>query len=313
MRREYSQSGRDTDAEGNGMRCAIARDFEMRRVLRAGLIGLALVGTHATICERVQAQAARPAAEVAQSDADREARLHELKALYDKGLISRSVFLDEQRRILRNEAATPATGTAARAEQSSSAGGLRPGDHWDYVVVDSRKGFRAQRSFEIEQSSNFAIVERIRLENGKTLTAEHHKGPYLTMLGGMQFAPYYLALQSVAFQGTVDLTRVYGGDACETRVVAGADYAMPIECEIKAKVAGPDRVTVPAGTFEAVRVHVAIHSQRPLGRARQHIASGDFWVSTKAGRLIKSTVQYDASGPWTETMELVSTNVAGNQ
>jgi hypothetical protein len=283
----------------------------LARSLYAGFVALAIVCAGAAPSNRAHAQAA--GLTVAQSDSAKEARLRELKALYDKGLLSRSVFLDEQRRILRAGPPAPQAAVATSPAPPPGASGLRPGNRWDYAVIDSRKGLRAQRSFEIEQASSFAIVERIRLENGKTLNAEHHSGSYLTMLGGMQFAPYYLALQPAPFQGTVDLARVYGGDACETREVAGADYAMPIECEIKAKIAGPDRVTVPAGTFEAVRVHVVIHSQRPLGRARQHIADGDFWVSPKAGRLIKAAVQYDASGPWTETMELVSTNVVAGR
>lgn len=277
------------------------------------------------------AAAAQPRAQqltAAPAGFSKEQRLRELKALKDKGLIADEVYDEEQRRILATPtpAAQPAPTSVAMAAPAAAAApapsaeptaagpaGLRAGDHWDYVVVDSRNGGRAQRSFEIEQATQFAIVERIQLEDGKTVIAEHRKGPYLSMSGGMQFAPYYLALQSVTFRGTVDLTSVYGGNACETRMLGMIDYAESLECEIRAKIAGPDRVSVPVGTFEAVRVHVTIHSQRPLGRSRQHIANGDFWFSPKAGRLIKATVKYDASGPWTETMELVSTNVALNQ
>jgi hypothetical protein len=280
----------------------------------------------------------------------KEERLSELKALKDKGLIADEVYREEQHRILAEAtpaarpaptaaamastsvaaaapapapsaapmpATAPATASAAAtasAPENQGPGGLRQGNRWDYVIVDSRKGFPAQRSFEIEQASASGIVERIRFEDGKTLTAEHGKGPYLSMKGGMQFAPYYLALQPVVIEGSVGAVSVKGGDACATREERAGDYATSFECEIKAQIAGQDRVTVPAGTYEAVRVHVTIHSQQVMGlHVRQHIGDGDFWISPRAGRLVKATVNYDASGPWTESMELVSTNVVAGR
>jgi len=254
----------------------------------------------------------------------KEERLRELKALNDKGLIADEVYDEEQRRILAEPtpAAQPATSSVAMAAPAAAPapapaaagpGGLRPGDRWDYVVVDSRKGGRVQRSFEIEQASAHAIIEQIRLEDGKVLSAEHHKGAYLSMLGGMQFAPYHLALQPVVVEGPLDAVRMESGDACATRVLEPGDNGSALECEITANIAGRDRVTVPAGTFNAVRIHVMIYSQRPLGRARQHISDGDFWFSSEAGRLVKAAVTYHASRPWTETMELVGMQVAAVQ
>jgi len=260
----------------------------------------------------------------------KEERLRELKALKDKGLIADEVYDEEQHRILAEPtppsspqpaassvamAAPAAAPTPAPAAQPAAAGpsGLRPGDRWDYVVIDSRNGGRAQRSFEIEQASQFAILEHIQLEDGKTLSVEHRKGPYLSLSGGMQFAPYYLALQPVVVEGPVGAVRIEGGDACATRELEPGDKGSALECEIQANIAGRDRVTVPAGTFDAVRVHVAIYSQRPLGRARQHIGDGDFWFSPEAGRVIKAAVKYEASRPWTETMELVGMQVAAVQ
>lgn len=287
--------------------------------------------TAAQAAEQQSAQAEAPAlattqpapqAAEASAGTSKEARLRELKDLKDKGLVSDEVYREEQRRILveptpaPHPALTPvalASPTPATDRAAAGGAGLRPGDRWDYTVVDSRKGFPAQRSFEIEQADAYAIVERIRLEDGKTLTAQHHKGPYLSMLGGMQFAPYYLALQTVAVPGPLGEIKVLGGDACATRVAAGGDYASVLECVIKAEVAGRDRVTVPAGTFDAIRVHVTIISQRPLGRARQHIGDGDYWISPQAGRLIKATVKYHGPHPWTETMQLAAAKTARAQ
>ena len=102
------------------------------------------------------------------------------------------------------------------------------------------------------------------------------------------------------------------GDACATREHLGNDYATSSECEIEARVAGRDRVTVPAGMFDAVRVHVTVDSQQTMGRhIRQHIGDGDFWISPETKRIVKAVVHYDADRPWTETMELVSYRAKG--
>jgi len=308
-----------------GERDALERLSTEKNCRGITIVDVAPSQTAAQAAEQQSAQqATQPAPQVAEAPAGggKEARLRELKDLKDKGLVSEEVYREEQRRILAEPTPAPqpsltpvALASPAPVTDRAAAGaaGLRPGDRWDYIVVDSRKGLPAQRSFEIEQADAYAIVERIHLEDGKTFTAQHHKGPYLSMPGGMQFAPYYLALQTVALPGPLGEIKVLGGDACATRVAAGGDYASVLECVIKADVAGRDRVTVPAGTFEAVRVRVTILSQRPLGRARQHIGDGDYWISPQAGRLIKATVKYHGPHPWTETMELAAAKTARSQ
>ena len=82
------------------------------------------------------------------------------------------------------------------------------------------------------------------------------------------------------------------------------------ECEVSAVFEGSDTVTVPAGTFQAQRVRVKVYQQvwgsTAAGNLSGVIADGQFWISPKAGRIVKAVIEYEADRPWTETMELVS-------
>lgn len=189
---------------------------------------------------------------------------------------------------------------------------LYVGDRWEYVYVDSRKEEPRTRTFTIVNLDRDAIAEQIDIGGVKKLSATHHKGEYLSMVGGMQFAPYYAAFQERLLDKSETTLSVDGGDACATREDRGGDYATASECEVKAQFAGRDRVTVPAGMFDAVRVHVTIDAQQISGfNLRQHIGDGDFWVSSETRRIVKAIVRYDAERPWTETMELVSYGAHG--
>jgi len=188
---------------------------------------------------------------------------------------------------------------------------LQQGDLWEYSFVDSRTGRSAPRKFEIEQTSKYAIVERIELENGKTLAAEHRKGAYLTMAGGMQFAPYYFAFRADRPAGRLGDIKVEGGDACEA---APKSVYNTYDCEVSAEFQGTEPVTVPAGTFDAQRVRVEIYRRvwgAYGGQPSGVIAVGQFWISPKAGRVVKAEVQYDLAHRWSEKMELISLRAAG--
>jgi len=213
-------------------------------------------------------------------------------------------------------AAVPSTSLSAPpvSEPEVGPGGLRAGERWEYRFVDSRDGRAQSRQFEISQADRQTIVERVTLADGGTLLAQHRGGAYLDLAGGMQFAPYYLAFGGT-MGGSIDGLRAQGGDACATRRVYGGDYASSFECLIRAEFSGSEEISVPAGTFRANRVRVAVDAERiggapgprtiPVLRAR-------YWIAPRAGRLVKGVVEYDAEQPWTETMELVSKTTAGS-
>jgi hypothetical protein len=282
------------------------RQCARARALHAGLITLALVCAGAAASDGANAQVA--GLTVAQADPAKEGRLHELKALYDKGLISRSVFLDEQRRILRGEPPAPAAVSAPAPAVAPGAGGLRAGYRWEYAVVDSSGGLPFKRLFEIEQASDSSIVERVVMEDGSTRTAQHRKGAYLDMSGGMQFSPYYFAFKLVPDVGPIRDVKVENGDPC---AYGTKNTYNTYDCEVVVKFEGEEVVSVPAGNFAAQVVRVEITQiiwGFTTGQRSRSIAFGRFWLAPKAGRLVKASVTY--RGSRTERMELISTNVA---
>jgi hypothetical protein len=206
-------------------------------------------------------------------------------------------------------AAMPPTPTPAPAKPVAiEVGGLRQGDRWEYAFVDSRNGRPTSRRFEIEQIDGDSIVERIEMKDGRRVTVAHHRGAYLNMLGGMQLAPYYFGFQPEAATGPVGSLKAEGGDACASRSDAGGDYQLMYECEIQADSLGIESIAVPAGTFPAHVVRVTVDAQAFGGHnaRRFNVVNARFWISPKAGRIVKAMITYEADHPWTETMELVS-------
>jgi len=275
-----------------------ASTFGRLRRLSAGLVALALLGSGAGLPEHAQAQA----------DPSRESRLHELKALYDKGLISKPVYLDEQRRILRDAPAAVPSAAAPSAAPPPGAGGLHAGNRWEYTILRPSGGLPSKRLFEIEQATDSAIMERIVMEDGRTLTAQHQKGAYVDMSGGMQFSPYYFAFRLAPDVGRIGGIAVKHGDPC---AYGTKNPYNTYDCEVSARFEGSEVVSVPAGIFEAhlVRVEVSqIIWGFTTGQVSRPVAVGRFWFAPKAGRFVKAIVRY--GGSRTEIMELVSTNVA---
>jgi hypothetical protein len=194
-----------------------------------------------------------------------------------------------------------------KSEIAISSPGIHLGDRWDYVYVDSRNRESGTRRFEITELSASIVKEQIALQDGRTIFAEHHGGAYLSMVGGMQFAPYYFVFQSEAGTSPVSKLKVEGGDPCgEAPVSIYNTY----ECEVSAVFEGSESVTVPAGTFQAQRVRVKIYQQvwgtTAAGSISGVIAYGQYWVSPKAGRVVKAVITHEVDGTWTETLELIS-------
>jgi len=174
-------------------------------------------------------------------------------------------------------------------------GGLGEGNRWEYRYIDSRNGRTTSRRFEITRVDASTIVERIELENGKVL--------------GMQYAPYYRAFQRDAVIGPTDSLRVESGDACATRRINANDYAASHECLVRAEPVGTETINVPAGTFQTQVVRVIVKSEAfggHRGAQSSVVSDAKFWISPKAGRIVKAVVNYEADRPWTETMELAS-------
>jgi len=200
----------------------------------------------------------------------------------------------------------PATQPSDAPTAVVGTGALHQGDRWEYAYVDSRDGRPASRRFEIVQFDGDQIVERIEMEDGRTLTATHRSGAYLEIRGGMQFAPYYFAFQRGNVATSIGGLAVRGGDACEQ---GPKTIYRTAECEVSAEFVRTETVAVPAGTFEAQVVRIKLSQEMwssPLAYMSGPFGEATFWISPEAGRIVKAEVRYDLERPWTETMELVS-------
>lgn len=206
----------------------------------------------------------------------------------------------------QGEAAPPATAAAASPPAATGIGGLRQGEHWEYSYRDTRNFRAALRRFEVVQANSAEVVERVRLETGKSLIDEHHEGAYLDMRAGMQFAPYYFAFQDAPASGWVDTVKVEGGAACDHWSVSGNWSAG--DCRVRAHFLGSASVKVQAGTFDAqlVRVTVDQYGAERGHSQHWHIADAEYWYSPAAGRLVKAVISHEDGQAWTETMELIS-------
>jgi hypothetical protein len=97
----------------------------------------------------------------------------------------------------------------------------------------------------------------------------------------VQFSPYLLAF------GGLDNAAVAG----EVPVVRLADCEGARSCSISARVAGTEKVATPAGTFDAVRVNVAVSISRTGVHGGSAFGRLDlaFWYAREARRFVKAT------------------------
>ncbi|MGE0388213.1 MAG: caspase domain-containing protein [Gammaproteobacteria bacterium] len=123
------------------------------------------------------------------------------------------------------------------------------GDRWEYRRREMNAGRTSSALVQVSQVARNAILESIQVDGGVGVQVSHATGVYLSSPGMLQFSPYlraYLPEGSGEDLGQVTLQAV---STCSS---------VHIECRAKARIAGREQVTVPAGTFDAARVEVEI-------------------------------------------------------
>ena len=147
--------------------------------------------------------------------------------------------------------AAPAPAPQASVPQSPRAGpgALAVGDAWTYRLGGPRSGsLRGIQEVRLASVAPDSIVEEIRSEQGSPLRAEHRRGNYLLAVGNLTvFSPYLIAFGSPPQFGM----RFGGIDNLDSRT-CNAGWT----CSVSGWVAGRDRVVVPAGTFDAIKIEV---------------------------------------------------------
>lgn len=133
----------------------------------------------------------------------------------------------------------------AAAPQAAGPGGLAVGDTWTYRMARGGSQ-RAAHEVKLTSVTPESIVEEV-LGEGPAQRVEHRKGGYLTPVGDITvFSPYLLTLNT-----TTPGMRL-GVDNFDSRT-CNAGWS----CSLSARVSGRERVQVPAGTFDAVRVDIS--------------------------------------------------------
>ncbi len=127
----------------------------------------------------------------------------------------------------------------------------KAGDRWEYRRRDVNAGRTSRALVEVSQVVRNAILESIQIDGGVEVQVQHASGNYLSSSGLLQFSPYLRAF----------VPGDAGGDLGDVQLRAVSTCASPhIQCSGKARVAGRERVTVPAGTFDATRVEVSVQA-----------------------------------------------------
>jgi hypothetical protein len=185
-------------------------------------------------------------------------------------------------------AASPPPAEAKRA----SPGGPAVGDTWTYRLVEPRRtdGPR-QREYRVKVAtvSADAIVEQYSVGQGTASEWTHGRGSYLVALGPPLFSPYMTAFGNLPTVGNLGRVQVTDG-------VCNGQYI----CQASARVVAAETITVPAGTFKAIRVQVE-HSWRAAQAGGHPAQAAQFngarrmtvWYAPEVKRAVKYSSRLD--------------------
>ncbi len=185
----------------------------------------------------------------------------------------------------------------------------QPGDTWTYVVRDMRfKPDDRSRKYvhTVRTSAKSSIVEVVTAKGAEVGQHTYSSVFSATYRGGadlLEFAPFAAAFQSLKAGQPIPAVRVQGLEGHSAWVSGDLPYRFD-----GGRVIGSEQVTVPAGTFDAVRVelngrvsNLAMGGSaivRGYGRFRQIV-----WYAPQVKRVVKSL----ATGPnFTTQYELES-------
>jgi hypothetical protein len=157
----------------------------------------------------------------------------------------------------------------------------KPGDRWEYVFNDRTAGRKSKRSVEVTEVSGGAIHETISGDGLTAVSLAHAGGAYLVGPGMVQFSPYLQAF------GELGPGRRF--DSIATLRVADCEGVK--ECRVLPAAAVAERVTVAAGTVDALRIDIDIQITRAsasggAGSGRARLA---YWFAPQARRIVKAT------------------------
>lgn len=186
----------------------------------------------------------------------------------------------------------PSTTLATSRPMAFASGkGPQPGDEWEYLARDELFGKNKNllwRVKAVDQASG--VLEELQVD-GKPIQEWVFDGkPYFL---GAPIGSYFVF--GPHWDGnTLPMLSVLGTGDCVGR----------LRCEVTAKLAGKERISVPAGTFDAIRFDGQLTTN---GLALRYYGDISIWYSEKDRRLLKQTVKIRAQAAGfmvDETLEL---------
>ena len=190
----------------------------------------------------------------------------------------------------------PTAGVSANAKPSPQVLGAlsnAPGDEWEYLANDEMFGKKQKLVLRVKAVASEGVLEEI-VWNGKPIL-EWVFGSSAAVLGTpnaseFMFAPHWDGRE-------VSGLTVEGGN--------GACLGSGVNCKLDLKVVGTEKLTVAAGTFDAIRLEGWISAFSARGNTR---VSGPVtvWYSGKQRRLLKQSAALSGFGAfqYKETLEL---------
>jgi len=199
------------------------------------------------------------------------------------------------------KALTPAPQVTALAPTASSspvmvalaiAKGKVPqaGDEWEYLARDNLFGKQKKLLWRVKTVDSSGVLEELLVDGKPNLQWLFSNKPDL--IGAPIDTGFFFGQH-------------WDGQTLPSLTVNGVGNCVQmLKCQVNAKVVGYERITVPAGTFDAVRIDGNLSIKQSAIAFSGPIS---FWYSEKNRRLLKQTVTVrNASFNVDETLELQS-------
>ena len=172
--------------------------------------------------------------------------------------------------------ASPARG----AIQMQGPAAPKVGDRWEYELRDLSNSRTTRQRIDVGAVGADGILENVSSDGVGSVTLQHGPGAYLSGAAFVQFSPYLQAY------GALDPSAV-GGDIPVTRL---SDCEGLRSCTIKARVVGRERITVPAGAFDAVKLEIAVvvvNDGTSYAMMRNATIEIHVWYAAEARRVVR--------------------------
>jgi hypothetical protein len=179
------------------------------------------------------------------------------------------------------------------------------GDRWVYEARDAEHPrMRYQVVVQVQEVTSTSISDVFKPDDGPQIVQTHRAGAFLMSVapGVANFSPYLGAFQDL-----------HGGESW-----AAVDFKRLWECDVglincnpSARIVGKEKVTVPAGTYDAWKIVVALNPW--MGASARGTGELVYWYAEEAKRVVKyqSRVTFQVGGhySWPQPdidLELVS-------